>query len=103
MRPPELRAAGRAAEAVVRRLREGGGEWSGEPDEEVRTASWLHCRCRKDGGERGSEPVKYPAGPKVGGWVARKRECKKRLDAGHPTSGTTVERVAKRSGSTGLC
>ena len=44
-----------------------------------------HCRVH----------VKYPADPKLGGWVAHQRRSRKKLDAGLPNPYITAERVAK--------
>ena len=44
-----------------------------------------HCRV----------PHRHPADPKLGGWVASQRRCKRRLDAGEPNPHITAGRVAK--------
>ena len=39
-------------------------------------------------------PRSHPADPKLGRWVNTQRQCKKKLDGGHPNPRITAERVA---------
>ena len=44
-----------------------------------------HCRV----------PRKHPADPKLGNWVAKQRQCKKKMDGDDSSPGITAERVVK--------